>query len=146
MKKIKYGLLFIAMFTITSLSQLNAQAERYIFPHEINEWVECANDGNGENVVGEIKLMAVLNSKGYILHTMGGYAVGDVTGTKYQVVWARNEKEDFDEVGATPYTWVDRYLLFGGGTHFYLKDTYHMVMTPEGELKETHDKTEIICK
>jgi len=146
MKKIKYGLLFIAMLTIASFSQLNAQAERYIFPHDINEWVECANDGNGEFVVGEVKLMAVVNSKGYVLHTMGGYAVGDVTGTKYRVVWAENEREDFDEVGATPYTWVSRYRLVGKGTHLYLKDTYHMVETPGGELKVTIDKTELTCK
>lgn len=146
MKKFKYGLLFIAMLSIAGFSQLNAQAERYIFSHEIDEWVECANDGNGENVVGEVKMMVVFNSKGYRLHTMGGYAVGDVTGTVYRVIYTQNESEDLDEAGAMTYTWVSRYHLVGKGTHLFFTDTYHALMTPEGEFKETIDKTELTCK
>lgn len=134
------------MLLIAGISQLNGQAERQIIDFEINTWVECANDGIGENVQGWIKVIIVSNSKGFVAHPMGGYAVGDVTGTKFQAVGATIERGDSNEVGATTTSFVNRFHLVGKGTHFYIKGNFHAVMTPGGEWEVTLDKSELICK
>lgn len=136
------------MLFIGSISQLYAQAAHWELPVYFSLLAPCANDGNGEFLEGTLVIYFTWNNNGGVLtHPRGDYLTGSETGIKYRAVGVEILRVNSSkENGSTIQTYIERKHFVGKGTHLYLKSTYHHVIKPDGEMKVTLDKSEIICK
>lgn len=147
MKTLKFSFVVIAILSIASISQLNAQAEHVHFPAFYKVLVDCANGGAGEWAEGTLYIHRVIdNHGGYVGHVQSGYLIGQLTNIKYKPVGVTVLKFNaITEDGATTQSWVNRFFLIGKGTKFYVKENFHVVTNSEGTIV-TRDNTEVICK
>ena len=108
-------------------------------------FIPCAGE-SGEWAVGTLTLhvVATFNKKGNLqkIHDqpMGGELVGQVTGKIYRPTGVTQNK------GIEPFSYIDLYHMVGPGVQFFVKEVYHYVILPDGELKLVVDKSEVICK
>ncbi|NOR35061.1 MAG: hypothetical protein GQ579_10310 [Bacteroidales bacterium] len=147
MKKLRFLLMIFALMLIAGFSQLNAQVTQLHEPQDIRIFVACANDGLGEWISGTIDVHVVIDNAGsYIAHPQGQYVTGEDTGIKYRAVGATIVRfENYIGNGAIASSIVNRMLMVGKGTQWYLKSHVQFVMNSSGIVVYKTD-FEITCK
>ena len=126
-------LCFSLMMGFTQTSQIDL-----IQP--ISVFIECANDGNGEVVSGEIGIHGVLHfdANGNLLkshfHPQGGSIYGETTGTRFQTTGVSTGTL-IETPGASNFSFVNRIHFVGeGGIRFIVFETIHFTVNAIGDF------------
>jgi len=121
------------------------------------EWVECANNGNGElvHLTGDLHVLSAVTDDGaggfhvkWHFQPQGISGVGEITGDKYQgtgvTQWQLNAKPPF------PYeeTYVNNFRIIGPGkgNNLLVHQNLHITVNANGEVTAEVDNVKIECK
>jgi len=150
--KITLVLLVLSVFLFTGFSQLKGQSFSGIGSQNLEVYVPCANDGDGEEIAGNILLHIVVHYQDGVLVRMHANAIGYVlhgstTGDQYNAVGSTQFLWDINPTkGAYTESFVDRTHIVGKGTQYFLKTTAHFTLNPNGEITSDFDVTYEYCK
>lgn len=138
--KILLTLSIISVFAIGNVNAQSTSVKEIDTPLAV--FIPCA----GELAVGIITLHVVLtyNKKGNLIkehfQPMGGELVGEITGTVYHPTGVTQTK------GFEPYSYINLFHMVGPGIQFFVRQVFHYVILPDGDVKVVVDKYEVICK
>ena len=142
----------ICIFMMLIFSHVHAQSVQLDIQQTICEFVECANDGNGEFVKGDISIHGVLhfNADGDItkahFHPQGGSMYGEITGTRFQATGVTTDVFLASNSAQTG-TIVNRFHLVGqGGIQFIFYCTGHFTVNANGEVTADFFNEKFECK
>ncbi len=152
MKFFKILPLSSCIFLTFMFSPLYAQSVQLDLQQFICDFLECANDGNGEFVKGEIGIHGVLhfNADGDItkahFHPQGGSMYGEITGTRFQATGVTTDAFPASN-GAQSGTFVNRFHFVGqGGIQFIAYCTFHFTVNANGEVTTNFLRETFECK
>lgn len=126
-------------------------------PWNATLYVPCANGGSGEDVFFEGFLHArwilMLNGSRYTYtenyNPQGVTGTGVVTGDTYRATGKTSYSSTGDLADDMPseFTFVNRFHLVGPGpgNDFYIKQTDHVTVTPDGDAIASHSFSGITC-
>ncbi len=133
-------------------THLQAQSVQLDLQQNICEFVECANDGAGENVKGDIGVHGVLhfNADGEItkahFNPQGGSMYGEISGTRFQATGVTTESIPGSN-GAQTGTFVNRFhFVSQGGIQFIVYCTGHFTVNANGEVSADFFVEKFECK
>lgn len=156
MKKIVFIFSLFLITGIVAVNQANAQSvsikDVWV---DYTEYVDCLNDGMGENVIGTLPIHMVFhyNKDGFLTkfhyQSQGGELVGDQTGMVYHgggVNQAMIKAPKPNCVGAYTFTYVIRLHYVGQGVQFFAKGIHHITVNANGDLTTEFDRWSVECK
>jgi hypothetical protein len=152
--KIISVLLGLSIFILTGSSLVNAQSisTKALIVEHLEVYVPCANNGLGENIVGDLPLHVVFQFKDGVLvrmhgNPLGHEMIGETTGDRYLAVGATQFLFDVNPTkGAFTESFVDRTRLVGKGIQYNLKRTTHLTVNPNFEVTVDFDFSYEYCK
>ncbi len=158
------GLASLFVFGLTGVSMGNppgthaivSKSNSVIHFDALNEFVPCANNGAGEDVVFEgdihVLITSTVDSGGaarFRVHSQpqGLAGVGQYTGDKYQASGVTQETEVFGQSGAEA-TFVNNFHLIGQGpgNNFTVHQLTHVTVNASGEITASTDHFTTSCK
>lgn len=149
---------FAILSAFLSLTGFNAlcQPKSITFNTTESVWaiIDCANDGLGELVEGDITIHWIqhFNAEGEITkvvaHPKGGILIGEITGIQYRATGASLFLMDNNpDKGAFTDTMINRFHIVGhGGTQFTAFFTIHLTVNVKGEVVTEFERVEFDCK
>ena len=145
---------FTVLFLLSSLipKTSSAQAISDWFEMPFEWFVECANDGEGEFVVGTLHMHLLLNSKknGEKIHYQpaGGILIGQETGDVYHTVGVT---QSIENINLSPLgyvvTFINNMNVIGEGNaaNFRAHEQIHVTINAFGIVKVEFENHKITC-
>ena len=152
MKKTVFIFSLFVIVGLLGVQQANAQSESVKEVVGWNVFVPCANNGVGEMVTGTITMHTVIhtNKLGVItkVHSQpqSSAMVGASTGMTYKATGVTQTMTKAPGNGAFTRTFINRYHFVGKGIQFYIKNTSHLTITPDGDVIVDFTKSSVECK
>jgi hypothetical protein len=150
-KTLKQSVVLILIILLGLYTELKAQGRAIEVTQTIDFWSDCANEGAGEQLVGELTVNLVTHIKdgafaGISASPKGGTVIGQSSGLVYRptgaTVWHFSiNKKSFNE------TFVNRFQMVApGGNIVYTLETFHVTVNANGEVTALVDYSVEGCK
>jgi len=152
-------LLLLALVTAVLPAAVSAQAESSTdterIPFDSVVFVPCANDGAGEYVELSGDLLALFH---LTLDGTGGYhakshfnpqgisGVGLTTGDTYQGTGVTQEQVNIKPAFETTFINNSRIIGQGPGNNYLVHETFHITVTPNGDITAFVDNVSVECR
>ena len=150
--------LLVTLFTVVpSFPRAQTGTQVFDVPFDVNVFVPCANDGQGELILGSGNVHAVLSTtiNGNNIkfrsefNPTGLTALGQVTGTTYHATGVTRQ-DVTASVAAFPFeaTYVNRFFMVseGAGGNFKFSETQHLTINANGTITVDFYKPVVTCQ